>query len=362
MKIFIDNVVFAWQKSGGISVVWYELLKRLLNTQELEGKLYFIDYAGSEKNIFYRLLNIPSALICKRISSKLFGVMKYLPQIFSNKGQHFIFHSTYYRICPDKKAINIVTVHDFTYEYFCSGLKRYIHSLTKNYALRNADHIICISNNTKKDLLKFVEGVDESKVHVIYNGVSDDFFKFASSADRYSIKEQPYLVYVGSRASYKNFELAVRTSALVGMELMIVGDKLTEDECLVVDGYLRNNYKELGRIDNAKLNELYNKAFAFIYPSSYEGFGLPVIEAQKAGCPVLALDNSSITEIIGDKSQLVNEPKPEAFADQIYKLQQEDYRNVIVENGINNAKRFSWDETYRQYLLLYEDIMKCYDK
>ena len=54
MKIFIDNVVFAWQKSGGISVVWYELLKRLLNTQELEGKLYFIDYAGSEKNIFYR--------------------------------------------------------------------------------------------------------------------------------------------------------------------------------------------------------------------------------------------------------------------------------------------------------------------
>lgn len=355
MNIIIDNIIFKWQKSGGISVVWHELIKRMLKTS-MSSQYKFIEYQGTDWNLFHKSLAIPIANILYTKTCKLFGIKRYFNEPVKQMKEKFIFHSTYYRTCSNPNAINIVTVHDFTYELYNKGIKKWIHSWTKNHALREADYIICISKNTKMDLLKFVKGIDETKIHVIYNGASDDFYKLENDYQRYNATQESYLVFIGSRASYKNFSLAVKVASAANMRLKIVGGKLSDTEINMTKSIIGNNYDELGHIDNCELNKLYNKAFALLYPSAYEGFGLPIIEAQKAGCPVLALNNSSIKEVIGDKEQLVEQPKVQLFCIQIEKLKNASYRNKVIQNGIKNAQQFTWDNTFKKYQELYEQI------
>lgn len=357
MNVIIDNIIFKWQKSGGISVVWHELIKRMLKTSMLS-PYKFIEYQGSDWNLFHKNLAIPYANILYTKSSNVFGIGRYFNESIKQMKEKFIFHSTYYRTCSNPNAINIVTVHDFTYELYSKGIKKWIHSWTKYHALRKADYIICISENTKKDLIKFVKGVDKKKIYVIYNGASDDFYKFENGYLRYNANQEDYLVFIGSRASYKNYTLAVHVAAAANMRLKIVGSKLSNKERGMTQNIIGNNYDELGHVDNCTLNKLYNKAFALLYPSAYEGFGLPVVEAQKAGCPVLALNNSSIKEVIGDKEQLVDLPKASSFCKQIEKLKQSTYRNKIIQNGIINAQQFTWDNTFHKYIELYQQIAK----
>lgn len=358
MKIIIDNIIFRWQKSGGISVVWHELIKRMLNSTLSEYK--FIEYQGADRNLFHKDLAIPTSSILYTKPNKTFLLGRYLCESIKQVQDTFIFHSTYYRMCSNPNAINIVTVHDFTYELYSKGIKKWVHSRTKIHALKNADYIISISENTKKDLLRFVKGIDEKRIHVIYNGASDDFYKIEDENQRYHSHQETYLVFIGSRASYKNYALAVQVAAAAKMRLKIVGSKLSNTEKSMTQQVMGNNFEELGRIDNSTLNKLYNKAFALLYPSAYEGFGLPVVEAQKAGCPVLALNNSSIKEVIGDKEQLVEQPNVNSFCKQIEKLKQDTYRKEIIQNGLKNAQRFAWNNTFHRYMELYQQIGNSY--
>lgn len=365
MKLIIDNIIFYWQRSGGISVVWNELIKRFLKNQNdgriaLEDcgdlELGFIDYDNSSENKFRNSLNIPASFINKVISHKGMIIKRYLSQPFKCR-EKFLFHSSYYRTCCNKNAINVITIHDFTYELFQHGVKKFIHRITKNRAIRKADYVICISENTKKDLLELVDGVDEKKVFVIYNGVSDTY-RLLDDGSRYKEGDKPYLVFVGGRDGYKNFEVALNIAKQSDMRLKIVGRKLSEEEQKHVADVLENNYEDLGFVSDEELNSLYNKAFALIYPSSYEGFGLPVIEAQRAGCPVLALNKSSIPEIIGNKEILVADEAVSSFIEKIDKLKNLEFRKRIIADGIENSNRFSWDNTYKGYLEIYKLIMK----
>ncbi len=362
MKILIDNLIFKWQKSGGISVVWNELIKQMLKETRKNLEYNFIEYPGCNLNIFHRLLDLPSDRVLMEQSKMLFKIKRYLPEKINNINEPFIFHSTYYRTCSNKNAVNIVTVHDFTYELYTHGIKKRVHCTSKHYALRKADYIICISQNTKNDLLRFVKGVDKNKIRVIYNGVSDDFYYIEDEHknEQKKVGKEAFLIFVGNRAPYKNYELAVKIAASTNMKLKIVGGKLNEKEKKFTMSYLNSNFEELGGIKNSELNLLYNQAFALIYPSSYEGFGLPIVEAQKVGCPVLALNNSSIKEIIGDDEQLIPKPDIAMFCEKIEKLKQEDYRKNIIVRGLENSKKYTWDNTYKQYCDLYLEIAENY--
>ena len=204
MKIIYDNIIFSGQKTGGISVVWYELLKRII----LDARFVclFIEDSNCKNNIFRKKLSLNNVLIKKGLLLKF---KKYFnPKISLNN--KFIFHSSYYRTSNNPNAINITTVHDFTYEYFSKGLKRYIHTYQKNKAIKKSDFIICISENTKKDLLKFVNGVDEKKIRVIYNGVSENYFQLKNvNSNLLPFDKNSYVVFVGARNGYKNFNFAV---------------------------------------------------------------------------------------------------------------------------------------------------------
>ncbi len=348
--IVFDNIIFRWQKSGGISVVWYELLKRI---SDKTSDYKILEYNKSkETNSLRAQLHIPQDKITV-LSDRFFFIKRYLNTKVNIQNQ-FIHHSSYYRICNNKNAINIITIHDFTYEYFEKGLSKFIHCYTKYNAIKKADYIICVSENTRKDLFKFVHGIQNKNIRVIYNGVSDDYYYKNSKCKR-------YLLFVGSRAYYKNFRLAVEVAEQTKMQLIICGSKLTEDEKKYLDNKIPGNYHDKGFVDNKELNSLYNEAFCLLYLSSYEGFGIPAIEAQKAGCPVLALNCSSIPEVIGYKELLVDNLCIKNIIEKIKLLENHTFRESIISKGLDFSKKFSWDKTFNKYYQLYQEISvnKC---
>lgn len=348
--IIIDNIIFSLQKSGGISVVWQELIQRLLNIQSFS--MQFIEY--SSNNINRKVLKIPKNCIINK-KSFLLNIKRYFNPTIRNKSK-FIFHSSYYRTCSNKQAINITTVHDFTYEYFYSGLKKRIHCWQKYKAIRHSDYIICISENTKKDLLKFFPEIDEKKVRVIYNGVSDDYYPIQEEISSYlPLPIYSYVIFVGSREKYKNFELTVDSITSANYKLVIVGTELSQEELDFLNSKIPGRYKEMGRVDNITLNRLYNGAYALIYPSQYEGFGIPVLEAQKAGCPVIAYHSSSIPEIIGSTPLLLNELTVDSIKNRLNILTDKEIRKGIINKGLENACRFTWDKMCQEVLDLYNE-------
>lgn len=200
------------------------------------------------------------------------------------------------------------------------GLQQRMHTWQKNKAIRNSDVIVCISENTKKDVLKFVPGIDESKIHVIYNGVSEDY-RIVDTHQWDSLGE--YVVFVGSCQPYKQFQFTAEAIKGTPYRLAIVGGKLSDAEVAFLDDTLgRNKYISTGFLTNEQLNTLYNQAVCLAYPSAYEGFGIPVIEAQRAGCPVIAYNASSIPEVIGETPLLLNSLTIDEFHDKLNILKQ----------------------------------------
>lgn len=345
--LVLDNLIYRWQHCGGISTVWYEFTKRIIEERD---DYMFVEYANSVPfNNLRALEQIPNDRI-KLISDRFFLIKRYLP-IHINYPKPFIFHSSYYRTCSNKKAINVITVHDFTYEYFRNGLAKDIHTFTKKRAISKADYIVCISQSTKQDLLKFYPNIDRNHIRVIYNGASNSYYPL-------NIGKEDFLLFVGARDGYKNFDIAVEAAARSNKLLVICGKKLSEDERTKLDRILPDKYIDKGFVTEKELNILYNKAFALLYTSSYEGFGIPVVEAQKAGCPVIATNCSSIPEVIGDKHMLCQRPCIEEIISRINILKNKASRKRIVDEGLKKSSTFSWDETYKEYDLLYSGIAK----
>ncbi len=352
MKILFDNIIFSLQKTGGISVVWEEILKRVNNISGLE--TLFLEYNNDNLNRKSLVINSRNIL---RTNSTLLKIKRYFNPTYKMNEKH-IFHSSYYRTSKNKNAINITTVHDFTYEYFNHGIRKFIHCWQKHRAIRKSDYIICVSSNTKSDLLKFIPDVDKKKIRVIYNGVSNDYYQLDNGKLLNNMPFEPYtyILFVGERKGYKNFELSVNAIAKTNHKLIIVGKELLEKELDLLESTLgKERYNYVGRIPNNELNILYNRAFCLLYPSSYEGFGIPVIEAQRAGCPVIAYNNSSIKEVIGNTPLLIDKLDIDSILQKLTILNNEDIRSVIVKTGIENSKKYSWENMFIDVLNLYNE-------
>lgn len=347
-KIVLDNIGFSLQRMGGLSVVWGALLSAL----EKSGLPYIcMEYPWDKTNEVRQSLSNIKVVIQ---NSKYLQVERYKnPKV--NYNSPFIFHSSHYRICKNKYAINITTVHDFTYEKYRKGLALWVHSWQKFRAIRKADVVVCISENTKQDVLRYLPDIDENKIRIIYNGVSTDYKVI--NTDKYSNLGE-YVVFVGSRQPYKQFDLVVGALRNTQYKLAIVGGKLNEDEERFINETLgRDNYTQLGYLSNLELNELYNQAICLAYPSAYEGFGIPILEAQRAGCPVIAYNASSIPEVIGQTPLLLNELTISEFRSKLEILKDKASRDLIIDAGLENAKRFSWDKMGDEYVALYKELL-----
>ncbi len=358
MKIVFDNIIYSLQRYGGVSVVWNNLVSRILDTPH---DVRFVEYQDAKMNLARRSITLPSQSITSR-RSFLMPLRRYfnprltghiIADTTDSISERFIFHSSYFRICNNPRAVNVTTVHDFTYELFVnSWAKRTLHCRQKHAAIRKAQCVVCISENTRRDLLRLLPDVDPHKVHVIYNGVEDQKFHVLPDS-----QHRDFALFVGRRDAYKNFQAILQPLALLNVPLRIVGSPLSTIELQQLQKS-RIDYQYLGLVSDEELNRLYNTALFLFYPSQYEGFGLPVLEAQMAGCPVLAFNASSIPEIIGDPSLMLDEISVHAIAPLLQRFSNPITREQIVKAGIANARRFTWDRMASQYLALYCEALK----
>lgn len=348
MLIF-DNIIFSLQRAGGISAVWSNLIS---NIQKTGAPLLCLEYEDAIQNIFRNNINIPHENIYSlgRKASKWHEFVS--PSI--NLNEKFIFHSSYFRVCPNKNAINIATVHDFIYEQGKPNLKQKIRILLDYMAIRRSDAVVCVSESTRKDLFKYLPDINPEKVSVIHNGVSDYFSQLNESPyPQYS----DYLLFVGGRQSYKNFKFLVESLSLSDFKLLICGAPLSKEEIRLLDKYISGRYNTIVFPSNEDLNAIYNSVYALVYPSSYEGFGIPVLEAQRAGCPVIALNASSIPEVIGDDALLMTNLSVDDLYTKLEELKHPSRRGQLIDSGLTNSMRFSWDKMASEYLQLYNNLL-----
>jgi glycosyltransferase involved in cell wall biosynthesis len=358
MKIIFDNIVFFLQHSGGVSVYWSENIVRL---DKRKVDIHFFEPRGETKNIFYSKIrkNLNHSIHKEFWTSKL---LSFIPFTAKVTGPH-IFHSSYYRTSTSANAINVITIHDFIPERFFRGFRWFYHTYRKKRAIKNADAIICVSQNTYNDLLQNFPEVMNKPLKIIHLGISEDYYPLHEySRSKQYLEYGKYILFVGRRADYKNFSFVVDLLIqLKKYHLVIVGESLKDDEILSLS-LLKSNFTLVLNPENRELNQLYNNAFCLLYPSSYEGFGIPVIEAMKAGCPVVAQNVSSIPEIADNAALLINELAVPQFSEAITSLENIEVRQNLISQGLKNARRFNWGNAENELFLFYESLFKSYNR
>ena len=338
-KLILDNIIYSLQEYGGISLFWKNLTKGLINNLDVK----FINYKNS-KNPFYYELNKyykQNEIYNITYNSKL---SLFIPRNTKEK----IFHSSYYNYSKNSEY-NIITVHDFTHEKLNTGSR--FNPLLKRNTIKNSDIIVCISESTKIDLINLYHNETiGKKIITIPNGVSKEYRDLNK-------QRGDFFLFVGSRANYKNFDLFLDTCNKLNTNgIVVAGGEFSKDELIKITS-LNVNIKKLSYVSDYELNDIYNKATALLYPSSYEGFGIPIIEAQKSRCPVVILRNPACVETIGDKG-LVADSKKE-YLDICESLKNNNLNNLndILSAGFKNSNKYSWEKTSNEYLKLYRDIM-----
>lgn len=354
MKIFFDYNIFYRQKFGGISSYYFNLFEEF-NKKKISffacpifNKNRYIPKI--KKNIFsINIFEYPS-IFYNYLDKVNYQLSKSFLKFYSPD----IIHITYYNknILEYKKAKKILTVYDMITEIFPSKDNLKI-SKVKEHSIKSSDHIIAISEKTKEDLISYFN-VPPKKISVIYLGTN-----LINKLTRINKKEN-FILYVGSRKGYKNFEkflCAIRSSRLLYSDFNITcfgGEKFSK-----YDKDILNKYQfELSKIkfifgNDEVLEKLYSTAKLFVFPSLYEGFGLPILEAMANNCPVLCSNRGSLPEIAGDAAMYFNPDSAEDIKTSIENvIYDETCLKILIKKGIVRIKQFSWSKcAYKTYKL-----------
>lgn len=384
MRIAYDHQIFSLQKTGGIARYFCRLAEQLNQTHQS---------GGMTENVmvgifapFYRnqyLSHLPLGIVhgkqvkdyLPKTAGLMVGVNGWLSRNKISQWHPDLVHETYFsktRSAPQKTPF-VLTVFDMISEHAGKPGDRSpsIQTLDemrlsdKYTAVERADHVICISEQTRKDLIALF-GTPENKVSVAYlgcDGLPQNQMGVCSAQQG----RRPYLLYVGLRGGYKNFTtllhaIATSTRLKDTFDLMAFGGgPLTQSEQALIKelGFNLGQVRQHGGDDHA-LAESYQQAAALVYPSTYEGFGLPPIEAMSQQCPVICSDISSIPEIVGDAGEYFDPRHPESIAEAIERVVFSPERtSVLIARGLERAKFFTWDRCAEQHLSVYQSLIRA---
>lgn len=273
-----------------------------------------------------------------------------------------IVHETYYgqKGHTPKGAATVLTVYDMIHELFGQTDGDRAASADKAAAVKRADLILCISHSTRDDLLKFFPEV-EPRVRVTHLGFDAQIFTRMQSS---SVEERPYLLHVGQRSAYKNFSgllAAYASSPRLRADFDLVcagGPPLGPAELAAIADHGLEGRVRQEAVDDAALARRYGGAALFVYPSLYEGFGIPPLEAMASGCPVVAVRVSSVPEVCGDAAHYATDGSPDALREAIEAVVYAPGRRAdLCGAGAARLEQFTWQRTAAMTAQYYRELL-----
>ncbi len=288
-----------------------------------------------------------------------------------------LFHAPHYVLPPAIHCRSVVTIHDCIHLMFPQYLPgRLAHAYAKVQlwtAAHRSDRVLTVSEASKLDILRRFR-VPADKVTVVYNAIDERLSHESTDEDvervsvRYQLKD-PFALYVGNIKPHKNLERLIEAfhqlrqeSAFEALKLVIIGDEISKYQGLrraVHVHKLHKHVRFLGFVPLETLSVLYRLASVFVFPSLYEGFGLPPLEAMYYGTPVVTSNVSSLPEVVGDAAMLVDPYSSESIADGMRRvLTDEHLRAFLRERGMARAREFSWERSVRRIREVYGEVME----
>lgn len=350
MRVHYDDQIFTTQRRGGISRYFVELIREFTESPEL----------GVQPQLGWRWTRNAHALEA--------GLGRPLRVLGGSRGHTLrwanrtinvrqpdadITHHTYYRagyLSRRSTPPMAVTIHDMTPELFPDLFPRgNPHQLKKEY-LRRASVVLCVSENTRRDLLR-VYGSIESPVVVTHLGVGGEFLP---GVPRPVWCPDSYVLFLGNRGGYKDFRLVLEAFAELppqqsGISLLAVGGgPFTVDEGALISRWGLGTRVLQRAASDMELPGIYGEAQAFVFPSRYEGFGLPALEAMACGTPTVLADSSSLPEVGGDAALYFPPGDSSALVAQLNRLLLDgELRRDLSVKGLMRARHFAWSRTAR---------------
>lgn len=376
MTIGIDIRTLQDRHYSGVSEYTYQLLSGL---KKHHGFLEFRLFYNSFKNIDDRMKRFGNTK-GSRYPNKLFNyvLQKFLsyPQLDRYLGNTEVFFAPHLNFMAlSKNCQKILTIHDLSflrYPEFFSHKKNFWHKMVNVKKLVNEfDVIVAVSEHTKKDLMELLH-VPIEKIRVIHSGIDEMFFEEAKNINevknKYQLPDQ-YILSLGNIEPRKNllgilkiYESFRDNNKNFNHQLVIAGAwgwKYQEFKKALNKSVYKNDIKILGYVDRADKPALYNLAAIFLYPSFYEGFGFPPLEAMAQDVPTLVGCVSSLPEICGDGALACDPDDWQSFSNGIESiLSDEKLRNKMIEKGKTQAAKFHWDGAVQKYYTLFEQYEK----
>jgi len=373
MRIGIDARMYS-SAFTGIGRYVYELVKHLI---EIDKKNEYVLFMNRPQFDEFKVPNKRVTKVLVKARHYSFAEQtRYLRKLWGKRLD--IMHFTHFNAPMLYRGKSVVTIHDLTLSFFPgkkmnSWKHRKAYELVLNRSVKHAAKIIAVSKHTKEDLLN-VTGIDSSKVEVIYEGVDE---QFKPRPDKEAIRDlikkygisRDYLLYAGVWRSHKNVVNLIKAFALLKEDasfepqLVITGTEdphYPEVKRTVKELGLEHDVIFPGLVPEDELVALFQAAHVYAFPSLYEGFGLPPLEAMRCGTPVAASSSSCIPEICGEDNALFFDPlDPEDMANTIRKLWiDEELRKNLRERGLRHSKKFDWKKMAEETLKVYEEAMK----
>ena len=390
MHILYDHQIFEMQSYGGISRYFYELINNSRRQNDVVAELIikrtnniylnkdtFFKEQIQKINSYYDF--IPHVRFKGKM--RLYEILKKIGKIPDYKkinmdatidklktGNFNIFHPTYYNdyfLDYLEKKPFVLTIYDMIYEIYPEFFYKYYDDIKMKQKLAlKAQKIVTISNNTKKDIINFFE-IDGNRIEVIYLA--------SSIKDQFDVRENNfaapipgnYILFVGSRNGYKNFYFFIRAISNIlksDKDLNVVcaggGAFSNEEKCFFEALEINKQLKNFDICDDKFLSFLYSNALFFIFPSLYEGFGLPILEAFSCGCPVISSNTGALMEIAGDAVIYFSPKDINSIYDTVREvINDSSLRKGLIKKGMNRIKEFTWEKTVEQTKRVYESII-----
>jgi glycosyltransferase involved in cell wall biosynthesis len=358
MKIFYDGAIYQIQKAGGINRYFANIINRLPASDEPVLVASVVREVNWPSHPRLKVRVLPD-FRPNRVSRR---AGRYACRWTTFREKPDIVHPTYYSALGMRRlnsyaCPSVLTVYDFIHTLFPELDPGARFAALQKQAILDADALLCISHHTRADLLERIPSV-EAKTHVIHLA-SEMELKMAFGPE--PVPANPYFLFVGSRTFYKNFEGLVRAFARLAdlpVSLAVVGSPFEEHEGRLFDELkIAHRVEYFGFAPDAHLAKLLRCSLALVYPSFYEGFGIPPLEAMQCETLVIAANTSSVPEVVGDAA-LLFDPRNEAeLVDLLREVAANRVnREDLIARGRARAAGFTWERTAAQTVAVYREL------